>query len=77
MTSQVPNERDGPADAQLVMPAWHGFVGVQLRPAMHDTHVPPLLQTRSTPHDVPVSCLTAGDMSSQTVVPVRHDESPA
>jgi hypothetical protein len=60
------------AGAQVCVPAWHGLVGVQARPAVHDTQLP-LLHTRFVPQVVPLA--TFPD-AVQTGAPVVHDVVP-
>jgi hypothetical protein len=61
--------------AQVCVPAWHGFAGVQASPAVHEVHAP-ALHTKFVPHDVPLATLPdsvqAGVPEVQTVVPVRQ-----
>ena len=60
---------------QVCVPAWHGFAGVQARPAVHDTQLP-LLHTRLVPHEVPLAtfpaALQTGAPVVQAVAPVLH-----
>jgi hypothetical protein len=63
-------------DAQDVVPAWHGFVGVHEVPAVHAEHAP-LSQTLFVPQDVPFAAvlpvsLQTGKPDVQTVVPTSH-----
>ena len=58
--------------AQVCVPAWHGFAGVQASPAVHDMQVP-ALHTRFVPHDVPLA--TFPD-SAQTGAPMVHTVAP-
>jgi hypothetical protein len=61
--------------AQVCVPAWHRFAGVQASPVVHDVHAP-LLQTMFVPHDVPLATLPdsvqTGPPDVHTVAPVRH-----
>jgi hypothetical protein len=56
--------------AQEVEPAWHGFAGVQLPPAMHATHEPAPSQTSLVPHGVPAEALAP--VSPQVRLPVAQ-----
>jgi hypothetical protein len=57
---------------QDCVPAWHGFIGVQARPAVHPMHVP-VWQTMLIPHVVPLA--TFPD-ALQTGAPVVHAVAP-
>ncbi len=54
---------------QLVLPAWQGFVGVQLAPVVQPTHAP-LSQTWLVPHEVPLATFVF--VSVHTAVPVEQ-----
>jgi hypothetical protein len=56
-----------------VIPVTHGFVGVQARPAVHETHEPPL-QTSFVPHVVPLA--TSTDVGTHVDVPLPQDVVP-
>ena len=61
--------------AQVCVPAWHGFAGVQASPAVHDAQAPEL-HTRFVPQDVPLATfpdsVQTGAPVLHTVVPVRQ-----
>ena len=54
--------------AQVCVPAWHGFAGVQASPAVHDAQAPEL-HTMFVPHDVPLATFP---VSVQTGAPEVH-----
>jgi hypothetical protein len=78
---EVPSVRLCPVSEQVidgeqaVMPAWQTLDGVQARPAVQDTQLPPL-QTMLVPQEVPLAtfpdCVQTGAPLLQTMVPVRH-----
>lgn len=61
--------------AQEVKPAWHGLVGVQVRPAVHATHAP-ALHTWLVPQAVPFWTFPASTQMGapvlQVIAPVRQ-----
>jgi hypothetical protein len=57
-----------PIGLQDCVPAWHGFVGVQAIPALHEVHTP-AAHTRLVPHEVPLATLP---VSVQTGAPLVH-----
>jgi hypothetical protein len=62
--------------AQLVVPWWQGFAGVQARPATQEEQAP-ALQTRSVPQVVPSATGVAGAVvSAQTDAPVLQSVAP-
>jgi hypothetical protein len=70
-TFPVSAQTDSPVE-QEVIPVWHGFVGWQLTPAVHEPHVP-LSHTRLVPQDVPSATFP---VSAQTDVPVEQEVIP-
>jgi hypothetical protein len=71
-TFPVSAQTDVPVE-QDVIPVLHGFAGGQLRPAVHEPHVP-LAHTLLVPQDVPFAMFP---VSTQTDVPVIQDVVPA
>ena len=57
---------------QICVPLWHGLLGVQAPPAVHDTQLPSL-QTWLLPHIVPFATFP---VSAQTGTPVTHEFAP-
>ena len=57
---------------QSVLPTRHGFDGVHVRPAVHDTHCPPL-HTWLVPQLVPLDTLPA---ETHCMLPVVHEYVP-
>ncbi len=59
---------------QSVVPVWHGLVGMQLAPGVHEVQTP-LSQTMLVPHEVPL--VTGVVVSLHTGVPVVHPMAPS
>jgi len=77
----VPLTRFRPVSEQVIdgehvcVPAWHGFVGMQAVPAVHEVQLPPL-HTMLVPHEVPSATFADSTQTGapvlQVIVPVRH-----
>ena len=59
---------------QLMVPVWHGLVGVHAAFCVHDLHAP-LSQTSLVPHDVPLAAVVP--VSLHTGAPVVQEVVPA
>ncbi len=71
---RLPDSRHtGAPVEQSIAPVWHGVAGVQLAPALHDTHAPAALQTMPVPHDVPAGRAAP---ATHTAAPVEHSTAP-
>jgi hypothetical protein len=71
----VSSQTEAPV-AQLERPRWHGFAGVQARPAVQATQAP-ALQTWSAPQVAPSASGVAGAvLSTQVEVPVAQLVTP-